>query len=211
MKKFVDRHYKHIRPFRFLYGWAVDSKAKVKCSARAEEWKAKGYKGAKLDVCGGRNPYKPGEFLNVDIVDLPQVDLVFDIRKKFPIPDGVIAEVISQATLEHFRKHQNEHILREFFRIMQPGGTLRVLTPDIEAIARGILHGEDLDLMNQHLFGKFKSEETDDFDVHRWMYPASKMIVLLEQIGFVNVKQIPNDLGQHDPKLNYLIQAAKPQ
>ncbi|MBI1934278.1 methyltransferase domain-containing protein, partial [Candidatus Peregrinibacteria bacterium] len=79
---------------------------------------------------------------------------MFDIRKRFPIPDNTIAEIFSAATLEHFREQDNLHILREFFRILQPGSILQVSTPDIEAIARGLLAGDDLDLINQHFFGK---------------------------------------------------------
>ena len=210
MKEFIDRHYRFIRRFRFLYGWAKDRYTKMQCSARAQEWKAKGFAGAKLDICGGRNPYKPGEFLNVDIVDLPKVDLVFDITKKFPVDDGVIAEIFSAATLEHFREENNLHILHEFFRILMPGGTVRISTPDIEAIAKGILEGDDLAVVNQHLFGKFKSDQTEDFDLHRWMYPAKKLIEVLHQIGFTDAEQIPNDTGLHDARYNFLIRAQKP-
>lgn len=211
MKTIIDKYYRYIRPFRFLYGWAKDSHTAAKTSQRAEHWKAKGFKGAKLDICGGRNPINPNEFLNVDIVDFPQVDLVFDITKKFPIDDAVIVEVFSAATLEHFRKHHNEHILKEFYRILEPGGLLQVSTPDIEAITKGLMEGEDLDFINQHFFGKYKSGDTDDYDVHRWMYPASKMIEALQEIGFDHVEQIPNDTGLHDPKYNYLIKANKPK
>lgn len=211
MKAFIDRHYKVIRRFRFLYGWAKDSYTRTQCSKRAEEWKARGFRGAKLDICGGRNPLNPKEFLNVDIVPLPQVDLVFDIRKRFPFENGVIAEIFSAATLEHFRKPDNLHILKEFHRVLMPGGRLRVCTPDIEAIARALLEGEDLDRVNQHFFGKYKSDQTEDYDLHRWMFPAGAMIQTLQDIGFTNVRRIPNDLGQHDAKLNYLISAEKPR
>lgn len=210
MRHLIDRHYKHIRPFRFLYGWAVDGYWHAQCSKRAEEWRRRGFRGAKLDICGGRNPVRPGEFLNVDIVPLPKVDLVFDIRKRFPIDSGVIAEIFSAATLEHFRKSDVHHILREFSRVLRPGGVLRVSTPDIEAIAKGILEGEDIDRINQHLFGKFKSDETDDFDVHRWMYPAGKMMEVLREIGFVKIERVPMDISLHDPRLNYMIRAETP-
>lgn len=210
MKNILDRYYRYIRPYRFLYGWAKDRVTKTRCNRRAEEWKAKGFRGAKLDICGGRNPWKPGEFLNVDIVDLPKVDLVFDIRRRFPIEDGMIAEIFSAATLEHFQEKDNLHILREFFRILQPGGTLQVCTPDIETIAKGILEGADLRCINQHLFGKYKGDATEDYDVHRWMYPAPKMMEVLRSIGFTNVERIPNTTGLHDPHYNYLIRARKP-
>ncbi len=210
MKTLIDRYYKHIRPYRFLYGWVKDGMTKMHCNARAREWKEKGFRGAKLDICGGRNPFRPGEFLNVDIVDMPQVDLVFDITKKFPIADGVIAEIISIATLEHLRKPHVHHVLGEFFRVLAPGGLLRVSTPDIEAIAKGILTGEDPDAINQQLFGKYKGSDTEDFDVHRWMYSAPQMIAVLTQIGFEDAKRIPMDLGMHDPAYTFLISAQKP-
>lgn len=210
MKKLLDRYYRYIRPYRFLYGWAKDTAHRHRSSRRAEAWQQKNFLGAKLDVCGGRNPLDPSTYLNVDIVPFPQVDLVFDIRKKFPFDDGVIAEIVSVATLEHFRKHHNEHILREFFRVLQPGGLLRVCTPDIEAIAKALLAGEDLDLVNQHFFGKYKTEDTEDYDVHKWMYPADEMIRVLRELGFTEVARVPNDLGLHDPDYNFLIRAVKP-
>lgn len=209
MKHFLDRYYRYIRPFRFLYGGVKDRRAKARCSQRAQEWKAKGYKGAKLDVCGGRNPFHPKEFLNVDVVDFPQVDLVFDVVKPFPIPDGVIAEIISLATLEHLRKPHVLHVLREFYRVMAPRAKLRISTPDIEAIAKGVLDGDDLDYVNQHLFGKFKSDDTEDLDLHKSMFPAGVLCRMLEEIGFKEAKRIPMDIGMHDPKYNFLVEAHK--
>ncbi len=210
MTNLIDRYYRHLRPYRFLWGWAKDSVTKSRCNARAAQWKAKGFRGAKLDICGGRNPFDPREFLNVDVVDLPQVDLVFDITKTFPINDGVIAEIISIATLEHLRKPYVHHVLKEFLRVMAPGARLRVSTPDIEAIAKGVLAGENSDVLNQQLFGKFKGDQTEDYDVHRWMYTAPQMISVLEHIGFADAKRIPMDIRMHDAKYTYLITARKP-
>ncbi|MSR87475.1 hypothetical protein EXS70_04910 [Candidatus Peribacteria bacterium] len=210
MTNWIDRHYKYIRPYRFLYGWAKDTATKMRSNARAAEWQKKGFHGAKLDICGGRNPFSPGEFLNVDVVDMPSVDLVFDITKQFPINTGVIAEIISVATLEHLRKPNVHHVLQEFFRVLAPGACLRVSTPDIEAIAKGVLAGEDVDVLNQQLFGKFKGDQTEDYDLHRWMYTADQMVKVLTEIGFSGARRIPMDIGMHDPKYTYLVSAVKP-
>lgn len=209
MRTLIDRYYRHLRPYRFLYGWALDAMRRTKGKQRATTWAGRNFEGAKLDICGGRNPYKPGEYLNVDIAPLPKVDLVFDITKKFPIPDGVIEEVLSVATLEHLRHQQVDHVLREFHRILKTGGMVRVSTPDLEAIARQILNHGDLAMINQHLFGKFKGDETEDLDLHKWMYPAPAMIEKLQEIGFTRVEQIPMDIGLHDGAWNYLIRGYK--
>ena len=211
MKTFLDKHYKHIRKFRFLWGWAKDQKTKMQCAKRVEEWQQKGFDGAKLDICGGRNPYKPGEFLNVDAAPLPGVDLVFDITKSFPINDEKIQEIISIATLEHLRKHENMHVLQECFRVLKPGGTLQVSTPDMEGIAKGILEGDDVDIINQYMFGKFKGDETEIYDVHKWMFPVGTLKSVLEEIGFVNVERKPMIEELHPGKYNFLLSAEKPR
>lgn len=210
MRSLIDRHYRYIRPFRFLYGWAKDARARAQCRERAASFQSRGFRDAKLDICGGRNPYHPEEFLNCDIVAFPQVDIVLDLRKSLPFSNNVIAEIFSAATLEHLRKPHVDHVLREFFRILKSGGILRVCTPDLEAIAHRILRRGDLAIINQHLFGKYKGDETEDLDLHKWMYTADALIEELERIGFVNVVRIPNDTGLHDPELNFLIRARKP-
>lgn len=211
LRQMIDRHYGKIRKIRFLYGWLVDLRRKRAASARAAEWQGRNFQGAKLDVCGGRNPFRPGEYLNVDVVPMPQVDLVFDITRRFPVPDDAIAEIVSIATLEHLRKPHVDHVLGEFFRILRPGGLLRVSTPDMEAIARAILDSDDLARINQHLFGKFKGDATEDLDLHKWMYPAGAMMEQLRLIGFTDVGQRPmEEIGMHDARLNYLIAARKP-
>lgn len=208
--KLIDTYYKHLRPFRFLWGGVKDRISSVQSSARAAEWKAKGFMGAKLDICGGRNPFNRSEFLNVDVVQFPQVDLVFDVTKPFPIPSNVIAEIISLATLEHLRKPHVLHVIREFHRVLAPGARVRISTPDIEAIAKGVLDGDEEGVLQQHLFGKYKSDDTEDLDLHKSMFPASSMCRLLEEAGFVEAKRIPMDIGMHDAKYNYLVEAYKP-
>lgn len=211
MPNLLDRYYRFVRPYRFLYGWAKDAHVLRRASKRAQQWRERGFLGAKLDICGGRNPFRPGEYLNVDIVDFPQVDLVFDVRSHFPIPDGVVTEIMSLATLEHFRKPHIHHILREFIRVLAPGGMVRISTPDIEAIARAVLAGKDPDEWNQHLFGKYKSDDTEDYDVHRWMYTAGQMSDVLREIGFVDIERLPMDIGFHAPEYSYLLRAFKPK
>lgn len=69
---------------------------------------------------------KPG-WVNVDRVKLPGVDLVWDLETlPLPFRDGEFEEVVCFDVLEHL---EYIPVLEEIFRIMKPGGILRVRVP----------------------------------------------------------------------------------
>jgi predicted SAM-dependent methyltransferase len=83
--------------------------------------------------CGARvHP----EWTNVDIA--PQVDGVMacNLRASLPFADGTFAVVYHSHLLEHLSHQEADNFLHECFRVLEPGGTLRVVVPDLEQIAR---------------------------------------------------------------------------
>lgn len=56
--------------------------------------------GINLDVGGGANPNKG--FINLDILDLPEVDIVWDFnRTPWPLPDECVLKAVASHVLEH--------------------------------------------------------------------------------------------------------------
>lgn len=56
--------------------------------------------GISLDIGGGANP-NPG-FINLDILDLPEVDIVWDFnRTPWPLPDECVSRAVASHVLEH--------------------------------------------------------------------------------------------------------------
>lgn len=87
--------------------------------------------------CGGsRHP----AWLNVDIA--PGHAAVFDwnIRTPFPLPGETFDAVYHSHVLEHLPKNEAPGFISECFRLLKPGGILRVAIPDLEAICRVYLH-----------------------------------------------------------------------
>lgn len=52
------------------------------------------------------------------------------------LPDGCAACVYSEHLFEHFSLEDGHRLIREWFRILKPGGVLRIVCPDLEAEAQ---------------------------------------------------------------------------
>jgi SAM-dependent methyltransferase len=83
--------------------------------------------------CGGR--FHP-DWENVDFSPVAPNVRAHDLRNGIPYPDGTFDVVYNSHVLEHFSKHAAPAFLRECYRVLSPGGVLRVAVPDLERIAR---------------------------------------------------------------------------
>ena len=55
-------------------------------------------------------------FLNIDVIDAPQVDYQADVRRLDFIPDGSAELVYSSHVLEHFDRNEVPNVLSEWCR-----------------------------------------------------------------------------------------------
>ena len=83
--------------------------------------------------CGNR--FHP-DWVNADIAPSDPSVLPCDLSQRLPFPDGDFAVVYHSNVLEHIRRDDALPFLRECFRVLKPGGILRVATPDLERICK---------------------------------------------------------------------------
>jgi predicted SAM-dependent methyltransferase len=69
-------------------------------------------------------------WINVDLERHPGVDHVLDVRRGLPFND--LRYVFAEHFLEHLTEEEGWAFLRECRRILQPGGTLRLSTPNLD-------------------------------------------------------------------------------
>lgn len=74
---------------------------------------------------------------------LPESIRVHDLRKGIPYPDASVDAVYHSHVLEHIDRDQVPAFLAESRRVLRPGGVLRIVTPDLEWIARDYLTSLD--------------------------------------------------------------------
>jgi SAM-dependent methyltransferase len=98
-------------------------------SGLCEDWtmKKKSIEPIKLDL--GCGPGKKAGFTGVDQTAFPGVDIVHDLKKKWPWKDGSIEEVHSGHFLEHLDSMERIHFYNELHRVLKPGAKATIITP----------------------------------------------------------------------------------
>lgn len=81
----------------------------------------------RIDLCCGKNK-KPG-FLGVDQFPMDGVDLVIDVRKRWPWENDSVSEVHCSHALEHFTGLERVHFMNELYRVLKPGAKATIITP----------------------------------------------------------------------------------
>lgn len=123
-------------------------------------------------------------YINVDRRPLPGVDVVAEVDA-LPFGTGEVAEIWSAHLLEHFPQEQlRRQLLPAFHAMLVPGGRLRAVVPDAEAMmaahARGALAYEDL---REVTFGA----QDYDGDFHYNMFTPVSLSGLLAEAGFGDI------------------------
>lgn len=113
--------------------------------------------------CGAT--YHP-EWVNLDLKASPPHVIGHDLKRGIPFPDASFEAVYTSHVLEHIPPSHVTGFLSEAVRVLRPGGVLRVVVPDLEAICRIYL---------EKLAGAAagSSEDAEDYD---WM-----MLELMDQ------------------------------
>lgn len=150
-------------------------------------------------------------------LDIPWSPDIFihDVRKPLPFPDNAFSAIYASHLLEHLYLEEGKRLLKECFRVLKPGGVLRMVVPDLQAIVLeymgekpfGDSHESDdamsrADRLNKRL--GLRSPEPPsgnilyrlytalkDFHSHKWMYDAESLIGYFKWAGFVEVQEMP--------------------
>jgi glycosyltransferase involved in cell wall biosynthesis len=107
----------------------------------------------RLNVGGGT--VRVEGFYNVDLRDVPGVDVVHDFTPQMawnehfypypgclPFADESVDEIMAHHILEHITYHHAHDLLRDWARVLVRGGRLEIETPDLNRLCKMYLAGE---------------------------------------------------------------------
>jgi predicted SAM-dependent methyltransferase len=75
------------------------------------------------------------DWTNVDFVSTGEDVMAHNLLKGIPFNDASFEVVYHSHVLEHMPKNYAENFTRECYRVLKPGGIIRVVIPDLEQIA----------------------------------------------------------------------------
>lgn len=81
----------------------------------------------KLNLGAGKS--RMDGYLSVDSIPFEGLDVVCDLREKWPWPDDSVSHIHMSHVLEHFEADERVHIFNECYRVLIPGGQAHIVTP----------------------------------------------------------------------------------
>jgi len=123
----------------------------------------------------------------------------YNLQKMVPLSDNSADIVYCSHFLEHLNKDDGRHFLAECFRVLKPGGLLRIAVPDLD-FAMAMYQAGKVEEM-QGLF--FYTSDNWDFTAHKHNYNFTYLQSILAKIGFVNSVKLSYRQGEC-PDIDYL-------
>ena len=94
----------------------------------------------KINLACGDNYIVSNEWLNVDFESNSKSVKKINLLKKLPFPDNSFEIIYSSHFIEHIDYNQVDSFLSECSRILKPGGSIRIVTPDFEKLCKFYLN-----------------------------------------------------------------------
>lgn len=103
-----------------------------------------------------------------------------DVTKRFPYPDNMFNFVYTSHLLEHLLPAQARFCVSEIYRVLMPGGVVRIAVPDLDKIVASY----DPENPEPFLESLFEASQKNPKNQHHWHYNAISLTRLLANAGF---------------------------
>lgn len=109
-----------------------------------------------------------------------------DLSYGIPLPDNSADYIYSSHFLEHLFRSEAEGLIKDSYRVLKKGGTIRICVPDLN-YAIGLYGSGSKHFMLEQYF--FVEDQDSFFARHKYMYDCELLSAILQQAGFGNISQ----------------------
>ena len=133
--------------------------------------------------------YRP-DFLNVDLLEEHDPDLIADIRA-LPLPSFYYEEILAQDCLEHLPRADIKIALAEWARLLSPGGKLHIRVPDLIELSRRLLLADEV--QQEQLVHFIYGTQLQSSDFHQAGFTKEILQKFLMEAGFKEISCVTAD------------------
>lgn len=150
----------------------------------------------------------PG-YINVDVAESRRglkPDVLCDLHQLTPFENGSVDEILSVHVVEHFWRWEVVGILREWVRVLKPGGTMFLECPNLLAACHELLQNPDVATgpgqEGQRTMWVFYGDPAwqDPLMNHRWGYSPRSLAQVMHEAGLINLRQEPAQFKLREPR-----------
>lgn len=143
---------------------------------------------------GARYSYPGWEVLGA--VPDPHVDHLGNAKDLSRFDDHTFEAIYASHVLEHFDyEDELSGVLKEWFRVLLPGGKLYVSVPDMDVLAKLFIDKEKLSFDDRFYIMRIMfGGHVDEYDYHLTGLNREFLDFFLRQAGYINIQQ-KDDFG----------------
>lgn len=135
-------------------------------------------------LLGGRTTKLDG-WVNVDLYE-GNTDIRSDVSNLFMIRDQTVSEIYASHILEHFGHVKTVSVLKEWNRVLMPGGKAYISVPDFEAMIKLYqLHG-----FTEYIRNTLYGDQEYDLAYHYTAFTYPTLAAACMKAGFKDVKRL---------------------
>lgn len=115
--------------------------------------------------------------------------------RHLPYADNSVDEVHAIHLIEHFNRLEVDDILREWHRVLKPGGELALECPCLNKIAYWLTTKQEMSVDEWRrltllgLYGEYWHKEQASM-LHQWCYSKAELYEVVTDIGFTDVQVV---------------------
>lgn len=150
----------------------------------------------------------PG-YVNVDVVDDRlgnKPDIVCDVRKLDAFESNYADEILAVHVIEHFWRWEVEDILRDWVRVLKPGGKIILECPNLISACQEFLKNPEQTAQpgpeGQRTMWVFYGDPKwkDPLMTHRWGYTPLSLAQVMHAAGLSDLRQEPAQFKLREPR-----------
>jgi SAM-dependent methyltransferase len=163
--------------------------------------------GLRLNLgCGDK--LLPG-YVNVDVAEVragKRPDVLCDLHRLTPFADDSADEILAVHVVEHFWRWEVVAVLREWTRVLRPGGAMILECPNLLSAVAEIAQdpvnacgpGPEGQRTMWVLYGDPRWK--DPLMCHRWAYTPLSLAQVMQEAGLVNLRREPAQFKLREPR-----------
>ena len=150
----------------------------------------------------------PG-YVNVDVAPSragKTPDVLCNLRRLLAFEDGVAEEVLSVHVVEHFWRWEVVDVLREWVRVLKPGGKMILECPNLLSACQQFLADPEASsgpgAEGQRTMWVFYGDPAwrDPLMVHRWGYTPKSLAGVMSEADLRDIRQEPAQFKLREPR-----------